>query len=218
MYVQRSESRSDAARHRMRRVGRCALLTALIGAASAVARTAGAQLPPYTPPPSPDSPVLVAQPVRAVSASPIILIFGSLAGDYEQRWTTHTTWGAGAQYDTKNSLFFSGSSGYDFDLSLKARYYPSSPALDGYSLGLVGGFTTYQRPGTSASPNPDDRSHTIPTLGFTLDYNRLLGDQKHLLVGTGFGFKRRFIGHTTDVVDQISAVRPTIRLVIGYAW
>lgn len=197
-------------------------LAAAFAAAFLVARPAAGQLPPYTPPVSAPRGT-PPQPSRAVSASPLLILLGSYAGDYEQRAGEHLTWGVGAQYDGKDSILRGGSSGYDLDVSAKLRYYPTSPALDGYSIGLVAGGTRYQRSRTGSSDGGgfpiggDQRTHAVPTVGFTFDYNRLYGDEKRFLLGTGIGVKRRFV-RRDDGFDRVTEVRPTFRLAFGYAW
>jgi hypothetical protein len=55
------------------------------------------------------------------------------------------------------------------------------------------------------------------TVGFSADYTRLVGSDRHVLLGTGFGLKRRFV-RDRNAFDAITAVRPTLRAVIGYAF
>ena len=167
----------------------------------------------------------VERPVRAVATSPLVILFGSATAEYEQRWGAHTTWGVGTQYDGKNSLFFRGARGYDLDVTWVVRYYPASRVLDGPSLGLVAGFTTYQRPGEvrpqrsdSTAPAMDDGTHTVPTIGISADVARLFGPGRHYLGAAGFGVKRRFVGRIGSDLDRTEGLRPTLRFVLGYAW
>ncbi len=79
--------------------------------------------------------------------SPLHILFGSLAGDYEQAVKSDVSLGVGATYSGPGSILANvPAGGYDVDVSGKARYYFTRTAPSGGSVGLVGGFIYSRRP------------------------------------------------------------------------
>lgn len=201
------------------------LVVVLALSAAAFAAPAGAQIlrPPRTPWPqrSPRSDESFVVRTHAIYSNPLSVFFaGDYVLEYEQAVRPMLSVGAGVNYQDEHSLFFSGDSGYDLDLSGKARYYPDEEALHGFSIAGTLGATIYKRPagtGIGADRNGYDRQNTALTIGMSLDQNWLMGRDERLLVGIGAGAKRRFVAHPTDV-DQFAPNRLTIRVVLGYAW
>lgn len=157
----------------------------------------------------------------AVYASTLGLLLGDYTIEYEGVAAPHATVGLGVTYQDEHSLFFSGEDGYDLDASAKLRYYPSKPALAGFSIGALVGGTVYKRPAPDGQADGDaneyDRSNTAITVGYTFDYNWLLGAERRVLVGVGAGRKRRFVRNPTSF-DSFTRSRPTLRLVAGVAF
>jgi hypothetical protein len=200
--------------HRPLRTGAAAVLLALGAGAADIA---GAQTRVPTGAGTATAPPARA---RAVSVSPLALMLGSYSADYEAAVAPHLSLGAGATYEDKHALFVSGESGYDFDASAKLRFYPNSAAIHGLSFGVLAGGTRYQRSraDTVGDFGDEQRTHTVATLGFTVDYNALPQADRRLLIGVGGGFKRRFVRASSSDWDRVTALRPTIRLVLGYAF
>jgi Protein of unknown function (DUF3575) len=142
---------------------------------------------------------------QIVSTSPILLVFGVLGAEYERRLSPTTSWGvSGAVY--RPELFSYAS------LDGKLRYYPGARALEGFAAGLTAGVT---RIGTRNSGNPSgtEDSGTAASLGFTLDYQWLLGTRRRFAVTLGGGAKRFFL--FGEDVSGASLVLPTGRISVG---
>lgn len=157
---------------------------------------------------------------HVAGVSPIHLLFGSIAGDYEQAVRRDLSVGAGATYSGPNSIFRSATSGgYDIDVSGKVRYYFNETAPAGASVGVVGGFVygRRERLDTSDPSLPAARTQFVPTLGFTADYNRFVGSARRVVLGTGYGIKRRFV-RPAEEYAEFNDVQFTLRLLFGYAW
>jgi hypothetical protein len=76
---------------------------------------------------------------------------------------------------------------------VKVRYYPGEVALNGFSVGLGLGVTSYSElrsVGTPTTPLLERRTLTAPTISVESDYNFLLGARQRFIVGTGIGAKR----------------------------
>jgi hypothetical protein len=162
-------------------------------------------------------PCLIGSPLRAqavdsagavrqiVSTSPILLVVGVLGAEYERRVSPTTSWGvSGAVF--RPELFSYAS------IDAKLRYYPGARALQGFAAGLTAGVT---RIGTRNSGNPSgtEDSGTAASLGFTLDYQWLLGKRKRFAVALGGGAKRFIV--VGEDVSGAALVLPTGRVAIG---
>jgi hypothetical protein len=157
---------------------------------------------------------------RLAGVSPIHLLFGSYAGDYEQALRRDLSLGGGITYSGPNSILRSATSaGYDVDVSAKARYYLYGTAPSGASIGATAGFLHGERGRRSEAPasGPARRTRTVPTLGFTADYNQLVGPTRRVVIGTGSGIKRRYADADGDF-EGISQIQFTFRVLVGYAW
>lgn len=217
---------------RSRSAGARRLAAPLLLALAAAAPTAGAQIYPWPGPryprPVPRRPPRGAAPVPdqpppprvLVGVSPVLLLLGSWAGDVEVRGARTSSWGLGLQYDGTGSILNDPGSGSDLDASLKWRYYLAGRALDGPSIGVVGGFTRYSRDRRDdADPTlPATRSRTVPTLGLTVDQNWLVGRDQRVVLGLGAGVKRRYDRDASDLYDPFRRMRYTVRFLVGYAW
>jgi hypothetical protein len=163
---------------------------------------------------------------RIAGVSPVHLLFGSAAGDYEQALTRDVSLGVGATYSGASSILTTTTSGgYDVDVSAKARYYLRGTAPEGPSVGATAGFVhgrRNRREGAFGGPAGVARSlrQTAPTLGFTADYNRVVGRTQRLVLGTGYGLKRRFAAArpAADDYEEFAQIQYTIRFLLGVAW
>lgn len=175
---------------------------------------AGAQLP---------EPRAAASWRRIAGFSPAHLLFGSLAGDYEQAWTRDVSLGVGATYSDANAILTSTTSGgYDLDVSAKVRYYLTGTAPVGTSVGLVAGFVQgrRERRGAADPTLPAAQAQFAPTLGFTFDVNRAVGSSRRVILGTGYGIKRRYVraGGASAEYEEFAHIQGTLRVLFGYAW
>ena len=76
---------------------------------------------------------------------------------------------------------------------VKVRYYPGEVALNGFSVGLGVGVTSYselRNTGTPPTQLLERQTLTAPTISVEGDYNFLLGARQRFIVGTGIGAKR----------------------------
>jgi hypothetical protein len=76
---------------------------------------------------------------------------------------------------------------------VKVRYYPGEVALNGFSVGLGLGVTSYselRNTGTPPTQLLERQTLTAPTISVEGDYNFLLGARQRFIVGTGIGAKR----------------------------
>ena len=159
----------------------------------------------------------------AVVISPLGFLLGSYAADVEHATSPFVTVGVGATFqDAGSVLYCCGGDGYDLDASGKVRVYPNGEALRGFSLGVLAGGTVHRRRSDGESAGADssfvDRGGTLVfTYGVTADYNWLARRDRRLLLGTGFGFKRRVV-RERDHVEELIKIRPTLRAVIGYTF
>jgi hypothetical protein len=176
-------------------------IPALVLAATLAATPAAGQGPPTAPaaPQAPRRQVLSVQPVLALS--------GLLSGEYERIVSPSLTVGVGAS--TWGIGVFSYTSA-----DLKARYYPDGRALTGASVGVSAG---YSRVGENLVIG-NDFSVSAPSAGMMFDYGWLLGDDRRLYAGAGFGAKVLFIDDDRFMDDAFLPRYPTARLSIGYAF
>jgi hypothetical protein len=192
--------------------------TAAVLLALASAHPAGAQLFPGAP--RRGEPTDTVRWRRLAGVSPIHLLFGSYAGDYEHALRRDLSLGGGVTYSGPNSILRSATSaGYDVDVSAKVRYYLYGTAPAGASLGATAGFLHGERGRRSEAPasGPAQRRRTVPTLGFTADYNQLVGPTRRVVLGTGYGVKRRY-ADADDEYERITQIQFTFRVLVGYAW
>ena len=151
---------------------------------------------------------------QAVSVNLLLLPFEIYQGEYEHVVGAGGSIGVAANYV---GLFDEG----DYlSVDGKLRYYPNERALRGFSIGGSLGLTrvTDDAAGCAVGgPEPCSESAVGFALGVVLDYNWLLGRQRHFFVGTGIGAKRLFIGDESFDTD-LSLGYPTARLQVGYAF
>ncbi len=139
--------------------------------------------------------------------NPFGLVFSALAGEYEHVTSRRSSVGVGGTYFSQDDFTYA-------TLEVKARYYPSEHAPDGFSVGVTGGVTRQSdNYGYCFDVCLSARSNR-PTAGFELDYNWILGPTRRFVVGTGIGAKRFFGDNTTGGIDGI----PTARVAIGVAF
>lgn len=142
-----------------------------------------------------------------IIVNPFGVLFNALNGEYERVVSRSSSVGVGATYFSQDDFTYA-------TLGVKARYYPSEHAPDGFSVGITGGVTRQ----TSDNAYCFDVCLTSrlnrPTAGFELDYNWVLGPSRRFVVGAGIGAKRFFGANDTGSIDGI----PTGRIGIGIAF
>jgi len=139
--------------------------------------------------------------------NPFGVVFSVFNGEYERVTSKSTSIGvAGTYYAPRDYTYLT--------TEIKARYYPSEHAPDGFSVALSGGLTHVTSSGISCWDTCADATNNRPTLGFELDYNWLLGPARHFTVGAGIGAKRFLGDKTYDSIDGL----PTARLALGAAF
>jgi hypothetical protein len=139
--------------------------------------------------------------------NPFGVVFNVFNGEYERVTSKNTSIGlSGTYYAPRDYTYFT--------TEIKARYYPSEHAPDGFSVALSGGVTHVTSDGTMCWDVCTETTTNRPTLGFELDYNWVLGPARHFTVGAGIGAKR-FLGSNTD--NSIDGL-PTARLALGVAF
>jgi hypothetical protein len=138
-----------------------------------------------------------------LSVNPLALVaFGVFSGEFEQVLTRGTSGGASVFYaraDNRRYVpHFSGNAVF--------RYYPSGRSFDGYAVGIMGGFTVMDDEGASRN---------AIGLGFNLEHQWLLGEDRRLGVAAGLGGQRLFF-----LSDRGQATRavPMGRLSLGWAF
>jgi hypothetical protein len=145
-------------------------------------------------------------PSQALSTNPLGLIIKWPNIEYERRITPSATFGA------SSSAFVDEG---EANVSMLVRWSPDRIALRGFYLGARAGvfhFRTYEY---------DIRSYresatNLPGAGVEIGYNWLLGPNRNVMIGTGFGLTRILDGgHSWSVPE----VLPALRLVnIGIAF
>lgn len=142
---------------------------------------------------------------QIISTSPILLVLGVIGAEYERKISPTTAWAiSGTMY--RPELFSYAS------VEGKLRYYPGAEALKGFSVGATTGLT---RIGTRDDGNPgyQDDSGTAASLGFSLEYQWLIGARRNFAVTLGAGARRLLV--FGDQVAGSSLALPTARLSIG---
>lgn len=144
---------------------------------------------------------------QVVSINPLALVvLGLVSADYEQTLSQTTTGGVAAEYfDWRDRGYLS--------IDGKLRYYVSGRALEGLAIGTLVGFT---RVGED-DEEEDERSRRSGSaigVGFTAEYQWLLGDDERLALTAGVGGKRLFF--ISDTVGQRAL--PMVRLSLGWAF
>ena len=206
---------------------------AILLVAHGAARPAAAQFwpRPGSPAPRPGVPRGAGNPADTVAparwrhiagVSPVHLLFGSSAGDYEQAVSRDVSLGVGATYSGPRSILTSTTSGgYDVDVSAKARYYLRGTAPEGASIGALVGFVHGRRDrrDEASSALAPSRRETAPAVGFTADYNYFVGSTRRVVLGTGYGLKRRFVTtRAADEYERFAEIQYTLRFLLGVAW
>jgi hypothetical protein len=150
------------------------------------------------------------------------LLFGSSAADYEQAVSRDVSLGVGATYSGPRSILTSTTSGgYDVDVSAKARYYLRGTAPEGASIGALVGFVHGRRDrrDEASATLPASRRETAPAVGFTADYNYFVGRTRRVVLGTGYGLKRRFVTtREAAEYERFAEIQYTLRFLLGVAW
>ncbi len=150
--------------------------------------------------------------LNLILVNPFGVVFNIFNGEYEHVMSRSASVGlAATYYSPQRYTYLTG--------EVKARYYPSEHAPDGFSVALSGGVTHETTPhfcyaGNDGSNGCPGASSDRPTLGFELDYNWLLGPARHFTIGAGIGAKRFFGTKTYDSIDGL----PTARLALGVAF
>ena len=142
-----------------------------------------------------------------VLVNPFGVVFSVFNGEYEHVVSKSASIGLSGTYYAPRDFTY-------FTTEIKARYYPSEHAPDGFSVALSGGVTHVTSSGISCWDTCTDATNNRPTLGFELDYNWLLGPARHFTVGAGIGAKRFLGSKTYDSIDGL----PTARLALGAAF
>ncbi len=182
-------------------------MSVAIAIGSFAAISAGAQSSAPTTPAKQDSEFT---PVRTdlILVNPFGLVFNALSGEYEHVTTRRSSVGVGGTYFSQDDFTYA-------TLEVKARYYPSEHAPDGFSVGLTAGVTRQSDNNTTYCFDVCLKTRSNrPTVGFELDYNWVLGPTRRFVVGTGIGAKRFFGDNNSGGIDGI----PTARVAIGVAF
>lgn len=141
-------------------------------------------------------------PRQVVSINPIGIAAGLYSGEYEVVIDRQMTVGATASFVDFGELDFTTFDG-------RWRIYPNR-ALQGLSFGLSGGVGR-----TRDEDDPGGASWGI-TLGSSVDYQWILGDESRFAFATGVGFKR-FVSRESRDANGPRAW-PTLRFAIGAAF
>jgi len=173
---------------------------ALVIAATLAAGPAAAQGAPTTP--------AAAQPPRrqVLSVQPLSALTGFFSGEYERVVSPSATVGVGGSTWSLGVIAYTSA-------ELKARYYPDGRALTGISFGASAG---YSRVGETLGIG-GDLHVSGATVGLMIDHGWLLGADRRLYAGAGFGAKLLLV-NDDRLDDDFLARYPTARLSIGYAF
>ncbi len=175
---------------------RATLLTVLVAGVLLFAPSLSAQAPAEAAPGS-----------RLVSIDPAALIFfGWVSVEFEQSMGSSSTWGlAVTHFDWRDRNYSS------FDV--KGRYYLEGERLEGVAIGSSIGLT---RPGSEEREDEDSLDPTLALgVGFNVEYQWLLGEERRLALTTEAGGKRLFF-----LQDRQGASRllPQLRVSIGWVF
>jgi hypothetical protein len=146
-----------------------------------------------------------------ISIQPLSAILTVYSAEYEHAAKKTVSWGIGATYWSTGSgsdqvTYTSG----DF----KLRYYPNGIALDGVSVGGSVGASSIK--GTSTTGGAETVS--APSLGMLIEYQWLLGEEKHLALALGAGAKMLIVNSAKISSSSFIARYPTLRISLGYAY
>jgi len=155
-----------------------------------------------------------------ISANPLAVFAGYVAGDLEIRTAPFLTVGAGVSINTIDD--YNNYRAFE----LKARYYPAERALQGLSIAATAGVSTARadsyypgwfvfEPLSSVPPRPD--RVTRPTFGTELAYQWILGPSSRFVAVVGAGVKRMF-GNEGGFDPVNIPLLPTARVNIGVAF
>src|SRR5690606_40791560 len=141
-------------------------------------------------------------PRQVISINPIGVAAGLYSGEYEVAIDRQMTVGATASYVDFGELDFTTVDG-------RWRIYPNR-ALYGLSFGLSAGL------GRSRDEDDPGGASWGITLGSSVDYQWILGDESRFAFATGVGFKR-FVSRDSRGANGPRAW-PTLRFAIGAAF
>jgi len=141
-------------------------------------------------------------PRQVLSVNPIGLAAGLYTAEYEAAIDPQMTVGATASFVDFGD--------YDFTtVDARWRIYPTR-ALEGVAFGLSLGV------GRSRDERDAEGAAWGPTIGSTIDYQWIMGDERRFAFGTGLGFKRFITREDRD--GNGPRYWPTFRLSVGAAF
>ncbi len=147
-------------------------------------------------------------PSQIISIQPLTAMLTIYSGEYELRTGRSVTIGLGGTHwspgnEVNGVTYTSG----DF----KVRYYPQGAALHGFSIGVLGGYTS-----ASGTRNGVKATTGGAALGTSLEYQWLMGATSNVSVALGAGAKMLMVKEKN--LDNISLHYPTARISIGYGF
>ena len=158
-----------------------------------------------------------------LTLSPVLIVFGVVSGDYEQRVSPSVSVGAGGTLQSDDGDAYRA-------LEAKVRYYPEARALQGFSVGGTLGvtserYTTFSYAGTinGAEPTQTRVLDTRPTIGTEVSYQWIIGPPARFAIVLGVGAKRR-LGDRKGEGDgwfddyTFDKIIPTLRANVGVAF
>lgn len=139
---------------------------------------------------------------RLASINPLLLVFfGTISADYEQRVTPSVTLGAsGASFDLSDANYLT--------LEGKARYYLSGRAFDGFAVSAAIGLTSMKADSSGA------RAQAL-SIGFGAERTWLAGPEERLALTAGAGAARLFGAPDRD---EFRTILPSLRLSLGWGF
>lgn len=146
-------------------------------------------------------------PRQVFSINPLGLAAGLYTGEYELAIDRQMSVGMTASYVDFGDQDFTTVDG-------RWRIYPSR-VLEGVAFGLSAGFGRTRDNDDDADGEVESAAWGL-TIGSTIDYQWILGDENRFAFGTGLGFKR-FISRA-DRDGNGPRVWPTFRLSVGAAF
>jgi hypothetical protein len=144
---------------------------------------------------------------QVVSIQPLFALAAIFAGEYERAVSPAITLGVGGTAWGIDAINYTS-------VELKARYYPQERALTGLSVGAAVG---YSRVGENLGIDRD-LNVSAPSAGALIEYGWLLGSDRRLYAGVGFGAKALFIDEDRFSDEDFIARYPTARVSVGYAF